>query len=145
VKGGHNRKPTRQKALEGTLRADRSRKNEPRAASVTVPAAPRRLPAGERAVWSQLAAEVEALGVFTLSDRTAFELLARTVALAKTAGPEMAPTARVRLLQVASGLLAAFGLTPASRGRVEAAPPVDPVAADLFGDLKVVAGGRAGA
>jgi hypothetical protein len=142
MKGGHNRRPTAQKELEGTLRPDRSNPLEPAPAPCRVPRPPKGLSDVERAVWRQLACEVKELGVYSVSDGTGFRLLVRAVALAEGAGPDMAPTARVRLLQVAAGLLASFGLTPASRGRVATAPPVDRAAADLFGIRGVVAGGR---
>ena len=82
----------------------------------------------EIATRKRLWEDVAAANVYTPAMRSAFDLLATTLALAHS--PEaasMAPTARVRLLQVAAGLMTEFGLTPKSSRKAEKAPkPRDP-------------------
>lgn len=125
MKGGANRAPAAVKKLRGTQRADRAKKKSPGLVSPKlVPPPPRGLSKVEQRVWKELAPQVEYLGVFTKSDLTSFRQLVETVAETRT--PEFKKekgTARVRMRQVASTLLQNFGLTPASRDRVNAQPP----------------------
>ena len=123
MRGGHNRLPDEAKALRGTLRkpsptVDASGSAEP------VPLPGREVTGLERRVWRELACEVEAAGTYRASNATAFRMMVRVVALAESWAitRPAAATAVVRLAQVAAGLLAAFGLTPASRSRVPALP-----------------------
>jgi hypothetical protein len=87
-----------------------------------------------RRAWLELAAAVEHLGCYAASDLPTFKLAARVVAFTEDKGLSLPPTAAVRLMQVAAGLLAQFGLSPASRGRVETTRPgeVDHTEAFLF-------------
>ncbi len=146
-RGGHNRKPREQKALSGTLRKGREAAFAPQVDPCKVPEPPRSLKPAERVLWRELAAEVEALGVYSSSDRTTFRLLVKTVAMAEDVSDAyMPPTARVRLVQAANSLLSAFGLSPASRGKVNAASKKkQDTAAELLGfSPKVIAGGKDG-
>ena len=65
-KGGHNKKPTALKVLEGTARRDRLL-NEPRPASVT-PKCPAWLPREGKKKWGELAPKLEKLGLLTELD-----------------------------------------------------------------------------
>lgn len=93
-----------------------------------VPKPPAHLSDAERAVWKDLARDVEAARTLTAGSLTAFGTLVTMLALSRS--PEaaaMAPTARVRLLQAVSTLLREFGLTPYGAAKVERAPePPDP-------------------
>ncbi len=65
-KGGHNKKPTALKVLEGRARCDRLL-NEPRPASVT-PKCPAWLPREGKKKWGELAPKLEKLGLLTELD-----------------------------------------------------------------------------
>jgi hypothetical protein len=163
MKGGHNKKPSSQKKLEGTDRKDRKKNHRPALPPGKVPPPPRGYDATQRATWRELALQVEALGNYSASRYTAFRLMVETVALTrrKEAGT-FAPTAIARVLQSASSQLAHFGLDPASEDKVTsgvgvgaAAAPQQQTAAPgeqkpnapppLFGPpLKVVQGGGGG-
>lgn len=120
-RGGHNRLPDRVKAQRGTLRA--GRKGQGRKLEVArVPNPPADLNEAERRIWLQLKAEVELIGTYTRSTRTAFEIMVRSVACAFSAR-DAAPSARAKLLSGATAALATFGLTAASSERVPSAPP----------------------
>jgi hypothetical protein len=99
--------------------------------------------ADEREVWAELAVQVEALGVYAPSDFTAFRLMVQVVTEARHPDPRDPATARVRLAQVAAGLLQRFGLDPASRGRVPSSrseeAPADPTPL-IGGPLRVIDG-----
>jgi phage terminase small subunit len=113
------------KQLRGTFRADREAANPPKPEASPVPPAPESLSETEQKVWGELAPQVELLGTYTPACFTAFRVLVRVVALLDGAPPDMAASALVRLAQVASSLLARFGLDPMSAERVEAAPRPD--------------------
>jgi hypothetical protein len=145
VRGGHNRRPDEVKAREGTKRKDRTNPAAPKVDPASVPPPPKDLTAQQRAVWLELAAQVEELGIYAPSNLTAFRLLVQVVAEALHPDPDDPATARVRLAQVAAGLLQRFGLDPASRGRVSVTKPAEEDRAEdfLFGDpLRVVPGGK---
>lgn len=128
MKGGHNRLPGAVKKLRGTTDARTMRKKRALVPPKLVPPPPRGLSRVEQRVWRELAPQVEHLGVFGVSDFTAFRQLVETVAETRT--PEFKKekgTARVRMRQVASTLLQNFGLTPASRDRVNVQPPARPL------------------
>lgn len=110
-----------------------------------VPEPPDDLDVGEQKLWRTLALQVEALGVYTSSDYTAFRLLVRMTALADAGPGEMAPSAYARIAQTAVGMLARFGLDPASRGRVprpEAEKEAESEEAEMFGGLTSIPGGK---
>ena len=90
------------------------------------------------------AEQVDDLGVYTKSNLTAFRLMVEVVTEARHPDPRDPATARVRLAQVAAGLLQRFGLDPGSRGRVSVVKAAAGDAAEdqLFGPLKVVGGGK---
>jgi len=140
MRGGHNRKPTRLKVLEGTARADRLR-NEPQPRPIR-PKRPRWLPREARRFWDELAPKLEKLGVLCETDGPAFALCAVHYAIAVEAAkvlkdqgvivadPEHPagekPAVRKHpLLSVLRDHSAAFraysslfGLSPADRGRL---------------------------
>jgi len=66
MKGGHNRKPTALKVLEGTARRDRL-KNEPKPRPIR-PRCPRWLPPEAKRKWRELTPKLERLGVLTELD-----------------------------------------------------------------------------
>ena len=135
MKGGGNRLPTAVKKARGTLQKCRTNKAEPKLDPSKVPPPPRGCGPVFRRKWRELARAVEALGVFTLADLPAFDLLVRMMTEVVTAPDDMPATARVRLMQATAGQLAAFGLSPASRGRVDrvTAPAADPTLDFMFG------------
>ena len=105
-----------------------------------VPAPPDSMTAHEKEVWARLAAEVDAAGVYTASDWSAFNMLCRLTALWERAlkgepldadrdgNPRPPPTSSVvQLGRAAAALLARFRLDPASRGSVSS-PVVAPTA-----------------
>lgn len=151
-KGGHNRKPTTLKVLQGTARPGRM-KNEPRPRPVMPGSPPRWLPGEAKRRWHELAPKLERLGLLTEVDGPAFammllhwsiarraaEALRRDGLLAEDPDHKVAdgqPAQRKHpLLQVLrdhsaafKGYAAAFGLTPADRGRLDVAagePDID--------------------
>lgn len=152
MRGGHNRIPSSLKKARGTLRKNRERATGPEIDAATVPPPPRGLSRLQRAIWAELATQVEALGTYAPPFLTAFRLLVEAVAEARDFDPRDPPTARVRARQVASSLLAGFGLVPAARDRVAGRGAADDAkakaAAFLFGgapDLKAIPGGKADA
>lgn len=70
-KGGHNRKPTNLKVLEGNPGKRPLPKNEPKPAPIA-PKCPSWLPAAGKRLWKQLAPKLSALGLFTEVDGAAF-------------------------------------------------------------------------
>jgi phage terminase small subunit len=132
MRGGNNRKPDAVKELEGTSRKDRRMEGAPQLPSVLVPPPPKGMKQKERAAWLELAPQIDALGVYAVSDRTALRLLCKCLAMVDDAETAESPTALVRMAQVAAGLLQRFGLDPASRSKVAATPPKK---ADDIGDF----------
>jgi phage terminase small subunit len=124
LRGGHNRKPTALKVLEGTARPDRMNPREPAAASAPMPAPPAELDADERAVWERLAPVVDALKVATAADVEAFHLAILAVArFHRVARNSDATTNQfAKAHAVAMNSLAQFGLTPAQRAKVSTLP-----------------------
>lgn len=68
--GGHNRKPTHLKVIQGTARPSRMNKNEPKPPPIA-PKCPARLPAKAKKEWRRLAPDLERLGLLTRLDRDA--------------------------------------------------------------------------
>jgi P27 family predicted phage terminase small subunit len=150
------RLPTAVKARRGTLRPDRMNPREPRP-ELGVPKPRRGLPADVRATYRRLAAILKPLHVVTLADGPALELLAGAIAehdraaavIGAVGATYECPTSvgavlhRVRpevalaadAWRRAAVLLAGFGLTPASRSKVEAQP-------DRLSDLLGLNGGQ---
>lgn len=120
MRGGSNRLPRAVKAARGTLRKHRENANAPQLDPSEVPRPPRRLNAIERSIWRELKPQIDRLGVYDPSCFTALRLLVQTLALVESDDSEkkMPATARVRLAQVAAGMMTRFGLDPSSRDRV---------------------------
>jgi P27 family predicted phage terminase small subunit len=139
------RLPTATKALRGTLRPDRSNLREPKP-KLGAPPARRDLPTAVK-VWYRRIVRALPPRVATVADGLALELGARALAeyeqasaaladgftyeavtgngaIMRRAKPEAAIAANA--WQRAARLLEAFGLTPASRSKVEAAPELEP-------------------
>lgn len=148
-RGGHNRKPTVLKLLSGAARPDRI-KNEPRPRSLAPPC-PRWLPPAAKRAWRDLAPRLERLGVLTEVDGPAFAMMVTHYALAAEAAkvlreegllvsdPEhkaadgSVPKRKHPALQILRdhsaafrAYAAAFGLTPADRGRISVPAPDEP-------------------
>ena len=132
TKSGPPRKPTELKLLHGTYRSDRANPDEPMPAGELGPA-PSRLDQDQAEAWSEIAAQA---WWSTASDRVGAELLACTLGDIRRLRRELkdepflvqGSRGQVRnpksyLLREAEALavrlLAEFGLTPASRARVE--------------------------
>lgn len=127
MRGGHNRLPTAVKEARGTLQPCRENREEPRLGATQVPAPPKRLSAAERAIWLDLAHEVDALGVFTEADLSDFELMVEDVAYARKLKRDThaSPNQKIAARRQAHAALAAFGLSPQARGRVQKAPEAE--------------------
>lgn len=147
---GRKPKPTRLKLMQGTARKHRMNKREPQPEGGTPPC-PKGVGAEVRAVWDDLAPVLERLGVLTVADGLALELLSATVAEWRAAdkairqhGPTYETTnaqgntmhrprpevaMRSDSARRLASLMAEFGLTPSSRTRVGvvAVPETDPL------------------
>jgi P27 family predicted phage terminase small subunit len=129
------------KATRGTIRPDRAARRDPTARLVAAPRSPAGLsPAAARA-WRSLARELVAAGVLSAMDLPMLRLLAEALATEREMGAVLAAEG----LTIAAGsggrkahpalragadarttairLLEAFGMSPASRQRVDQAPP----------------------
>jgi hypothetical protein len=140
---GAPRKPTAQKALTGTLRADRVNAREPDMPAVALPTPPDGLSDHEREAWVELASVIDPMQIATASDRVAFRLFVEAVGMLATlrqsfsdaggspvyevvtkSGVQLAT--RPEVVQIATYqklcLLHAvrWGLSPADRSRVSA-------------------------
>lgn len=140
------RQPSRVKALRGTLRSDRVNRREPKP-PLGFPRARRDLPelvlreyAGLRValrhlrvvsmadrialeLCAQALAEYRAAGVVLLRDGQSYECKTQAGAIMRRARPEQAIAAEA--WRRAAHMLEQFGLTPASRGKVESVASVD--------------------
>ncbi len=135
MKGGHNRKPTRLKITEGTLRRDRM-KNEPKS-KFAIPTCPTWLPAGAKQEWRRLVRELKAVKLLARIDRDALADLALCVLRLREAEESISEkgltivsdkgelkrnpmliTAR-EYRQALRAWSERFGLSPADRGRLE--------------------------
>ena len=138
------RLPTRVKALRGTLRRDRTNPREPKPL-VRIPPCRRSLPASVRAMYQRVGRILAPLRVVTVADGLALELVASALVEHETAArvileqgatyparteagavmhrarPEQAIAADA--WRRAASMLTQFGLTPASRSKVEVLPP----------------------
>jgi phage terminase small subunit len=79
--GGRPRKPTREKQLAGTARADRANPREPVVDAAQIPAAPAHLSPVERELWARWAEVIEPWKIVTRADLRAFERLVQIDAL----------------------------------------------------------------
>jgi phage terminase small subunit len=116
--GGHNRKPTNLKILQGTYRKDRDSGREPQP-PVGIPPKPKWMTKAARKYWRPLMCSIPP-GVMTHADDLAAALLCEALAeyVAATDWRQRSAWAKLTL-----SLLREFGMTPASRGRVHVAPP----------------------
>jgi hypothetical protein len=84
-----------------------------------VPRPPKHLDDDQRRLWLELAAAVERLGTFQLSDLVSFRAMVRAVTRAELCPLDAPPSAAGRLEQAAASALASFGLSPLARERVK--------------------------
>lgn len=139
------RRPTALKLLLGTARPDRTRR-EPQFGR-TIPRAPAGLGASARRIWRDLARRLDSAGVLTEADGHALGLLAEALADYRAAMDVVARDGRTYECRTSAGsnmhrvrpevalaadawrraarMMVEFGLTPASRGRIDL-PPVGP-------------------
>jgi hypothetical protein len=135
--------PASVKKARGTFKAARDAKRPPEPPASTIPAPPKSCSPTERRAWHELAAQVEASHVYSVSDYTSFRVLVRSVALLDDMPPDAAPTAAARMVQSVSTMLARFGLDPASRGKVERLVEKAPDELAEFGpELRAIPGGK---
>ena len=118
------RKPTAIHALTGAMQAHperfRDRANEPKPEPDNGDA-PKWLDQDSEAIWHELQTEV-AHGVLTRQDRRAFAMLCCLLAEFQ-ASPTGMQTSRISVM---NSLLGQFGMTPATRSKVTAAPDAKP-------------------
>lgn len=134
------RKPTEQKKLEGTYRADRAAKCEPKP-RVEVPHCPKWLNGAARLEYMRHAKMLSSLRVMTEADRLALAafahefgawreaetmvgVLGAVLISEKTGAPYLNPWQNIASNHFKNmvKLMQEFGLTPASRSRIEAQP-----------------------
>ncbi len=128
--GARNKKPTQLKILQGTNRADRAKRNEPKPAPL-MPAQPPGLDEFGLEAWRRLAPILCRLGLLTEADGEAFWALCQTWSQLRKALLElngMNPrdddyrkvALTVEKARTDFRLMAIeFGLTPASRSRID--------------------------
>jgi P27 family predicted phage terminase small subunit len=139
---GAKPKPTRLKALEGTLRSDRRNPNEPET-KPAIPRCPTHLGSEAKREWRRLAPQLARLGLLSKIDREALalfcqawarwveaeEALKRYGVMVKSPNgfPMQSPYLAVanKAMEQMRALLAEFGMSPSSRTRVHATPQID--------------------
>jgi P27 family predicted phage terminase small subunit len=144
-----HRKPSNVKKLQGTYRRDRAPKIEPEPRQ-GIPHCPSHLTDLEANVWAQLGRHLHDMGVLSEADATALELLVEAYGTYRNAQDVIAKNGLIYQTTTAAGdqmirprpevaiaadswrrihkMLVEFGLTPASRTRVEAErPEYDPL------------------
>ena len=119
----NKRKPTVLKVIEGTARADRAPRNEPKPKK-RAPSCPTWLLREAKAEWKRVVKELEPLGVLTGVDRACLaaycQLWARIHELETQGnGASAAMFTQLRLYAVE------LGLTPSSRGGIDTGPADD--------------------
>lgn len=150
-RGGHNRKATHLKVIQGTLRPDRAVGLESKPRPV-VAKLPKGLDLHARRAWRQLAPVLNRLGLLTELDTMAFTVLCDATArlqharrrlrqverAAKGVGLEtltLIRKAEVSVEQSEHGfrqLAAEFGMTPGARSRLDIQVPIDGGTDDEF-------------
>lgn len=133
--GGHNRKPTALKLVQGTYRADRATPNEP-TPDVEAPSCPTWLHPEAKREWRRIIPELEALGLIAKIDRAALAAYCQAYAEWWEMERAIAEHGRVQVtesgyvaqrpevamrnkaLDTMRAFLREFGLTPVSRTRV---------------------------
>jgi len=139
---GAKPKPTRLKALSGTLRSDRLNPHEPET-KPAIPRCPEHLGPEAKREWRRLAPQLARMGLLTRIDRAALalfcqawarwveaeEALKRYGVMVKSPNgfPMQSPYLAVanKAMEQMRALLAEFGMSPSSRTRVHATPQVD--------------------
>lgn len=129
-----NRKPTVMKILEGTYRKDRAPENEPKPKAMSIPPpAPEELTESGLMIWNKNVAEVTRVGLLTVADTDQFAAYCNEMGAywdaetkRKTALDEENYTDVSRWfnyaqkhLKSARDLAIQFGMTPASRTRID--------------------------
>lgn len=152
-KGGHNKKPTQAKIIQGTFRKDRAPKKEPEPEKVSeVPKPPAYLSKYAKKAWKALAEELVKKGILTVIDNLALEVCCEAYgqyrlayeAVFRPVDPKTGKrgkrtfaeymrgrnsqtmpeyTSMKRAWATFKGYLTEFGLTPASRTKLEIAEP----------------------
>ncbi len=141
-RGGQNKRPVALHKRAGTYREDRHRDRTPHPTPIA-PKPPRWLSKPARTEWRRLAPQLDRLGLLTAVDGPAFALLCDTLARlqeyraqidregavidgyrgAARKHPLLGPLAQLQ--RQATTLMEQFGLSPASRARLELPPPDD--------------------
>jgi len=126
--GGRPRLPRSERAIRGTSKKSREEKYLAGTAvgySTRVPPPPKKLSSAERAVWVEVAAAVDSLHVFAVSDTLAFRLLVEAITVERALYARGAWAEWGKATGVVLRLFGSFGLTPSDRHRVAAvvAPP----------------------
>lgn len=139
---GPQPKPTESKLLEGTFRKDRAPKNEARPA-IEAPPCPEWLDDDARAEWDRIVPQLLSLRLLSQPDLA--ELVGYCLAFSEVAyctrfitangrtveRPGQTPAARPEVAMLYKALeklrqyASDFGMSPASRSRVEAGPPAE--------------------
>ena len=144
----NHRKPREQKIVQGTFRKDRAPENEPQPPPVfEVPNPPSHLNKWGKRKWRDLAPQLFDDGLLTVLDTTTLEILCENYGIYRelrdaithtgrsqkqTIAEYMAGrnsqtmpeyTAMTKAFQLYKSLMAEFGLSPASRGRLNVPKP----------------------
>ena len=139
--GGHNRKPTVIKVLEGNPGKRQLPEREPKPMPVA-PTCPKWLPRAAKNLWNELAPQLERIGLLTAADGQTFASLCLHWSLMREAAEDIAkrgtlvPSARedgamvknpsLQVLRENSaafrGYAQAFGLDPQARSRISLPP-----------------------
>ena len=129
------RVPDAVKKARGTLKPYRTNPNQPNLEPAFIPAPPDDLPTDEACIWAELAMVVDPMRVATAADVRCFRLLVYALANADRAqrNKKAGQTERATAIKTARAALSDFGITPASRAKVNAAPA--PVKADPLAEF----------
>lgn len=129
MSGGHNRKPTVMKVLEGTARKDRMSPNEPQPEKVLIPPPmPEELNKYGQKEWKKMTLELSKIGVLTTIDLSQLEAYCNEIGNyweAEANKRDASPLARKEFFDMAQkhltqarAIAVQFGFTPASRGKL---------------------------
>jgi len=152
-RGGHNKKPTKTKIIQGTFRNDRAPANEPKPEKVSdIPKPPAYLNKYAKKIWKALAEELKDKGILTVVDLPALEICCEAYgqyrlaceAVFRPVDPKTGKRGKRTLAEYLKGrnsqtmpeytamkgcwatfksFLTEFGLTPASRTKLEIVEP----------------------
>lgn len=139
-RGGHNRKPTKLHVLQGTDQPSRTNPNEPKPKPVTVVKVPPGMTPGARKAWKRLAPILERLELLTESDIETFTALCQAWGRYENAVKRLKkiehvadPMEEIDIIRKAEVSVERaehafrlygqeFGLSPASRARLQVSP-----------------------